>query len=163
MILNEVFNQIMPFCAAVSDTTSLSTLYIPRFIYTPGGSGSTFDKAPGAYGLDYDAEIAQTATGYSIDSFIETFDAPFPNHLKMDIDGVQDKVIKGAYQTLRDPRMKTAMLELHPVAEVIKSVSDDMIAAGFRLEKICPSAPGGPIDPMAAVTNHFYVRGQNTC
>lgn len=159
MVLNDVSDRIMPFCAAVSDRSGISTLHIPNFIYTPGGSGSTFDKPPEAYGLPYSFDIAQTVMGWSIDDFVERFDVPFPNHLKMDIDGVQDKVIRGARKTLRDSRVYSAMLELPPVTAIIQSVNDDMRAAGFRLHKIRPSAPGGTTEPLEGTTNHFYVKG----
>lgn len=156
--LNKVDDRVMPFCLAVTDQMVVSTLYVPQQAFTPGGSASTFGDEPRTFGIALDTAVTHTAIGIAIDDFIDQFDVPFPNHIKMDIDGIQDKVIKGARETLRDPRLKTAMLELPPDRSMIASIHAEMRAADLSHTKTCPTAPGGGTDTARVDTNHFFAR-----
>lgn len=48
----------------------------------------------------------------SPDSFIEKFQPDFPTHIKIDVDGIKDKIVQGAPKTLADPRLKSVSIEL---------------------------------------------------
>jgi hypothetical protein len=72
--------------------------------------------------------------GYSIDSFIKEFAAPFPNHIKIDVDGIEDRIIAGATDTLADPRLLSLSIELdssreHETAALVARIEQ----AGLRL------------------------------
>lgn len=158
LALNGVTDRVQAFCCAISDVSCATRLHIPAVAYTPGGSGSTIGADPSAFGLSYKAEVSQSALQFSVDDFLERFDVPFPNYLKLDIDGVQDKVIMGARKTLRDPRLKSAMLELPPNADMLARVHQEMADAGFVLDKITECAPGGGTDATKIDTNQFFRR-----
>lgn len=158
LALNGVTDRVQAFCCALSDSTCVTTLYIPTVAYTPGGSGSTIGADPRAFGKNYGAEVSQAALQFSVDDLIAQFGLPVPNHLKLDIDGVQDKVILGARKTLRDPRLRSMMLELPPRADVIACIQHEVAEAGFILEKTVETAPGNGIDLTRVDTNHFYKR-----
>lgn len=158
LILNGFSSRVMAFCMAVSDTTEVSSLHIPAVAHTMGGSGSTIGLDPSGYGLNYGAMVVQRALQVSVDDFAARDGVPFPNHIKMDIDGVQDKVVSGARKTLRDPRLKSVMLELPPVADMLAFIDGEMEAAGFRRTRRCETAPGGGTDATTVSTNNFYER-----
>lgn len=158
LALNGVTDRVQAFCCAISDTTCATTLFIPAVAYTPGGSGSTIGADPRNFGKPYSAEVSQAALQFSVDDFIEQFGVPCPNHLKLDIDGVQDKVIIGARKTLRNPSLQTLMLELPPKADIIASVEREMVEAGFVLANMAECAPGGGTDRSRIDTNNFYRR-----
>jgi FkbM family methyltransferase len=163
LMLNELTDKVMPFCIAISDETVVATFHIPRQANTPGGAGGTFGSRMNNYGHFLQAEASHSALGYSIDTFIETFDVPFPNHIKIDIDGIQEKVILGSKKTLNDARLKTVMIELQrydtPTARsssetIIKEIEN----AGFSCVKIAPAGPDDDIDRESSVTNNFFRR-----
>src|SRR5258705_13970786 len=54
----------------------------------------------------------QAMIGFSIDDFIDQFDPRFPNHLKLDVDGLEMPILEGARRTLCDPRLKSLLVEL---------------------------------------------------
>jgi FkbM family methyltransferase len=56
--------------------------------------------------------VTQGMIGFSIDDFIERFTPPFPNYLKIDVDGIEWPILQGAEKTLRDPRLRSLMAEL---------------------------------------------------
>jgi len=163
LALNGLTERVMPFCIAVSDETLVAPLHIPAQADTAGGAGCSFDSEYNNYGEILPSILTHPALGYSIDGFIETFELPFPTHIKVDIDGIQEKVILGAKKTLRDPRLKTIMIELQRNDVAMTKKANDIIlgeleAADFSCFKIAPSSPESGTDRETSVTNNFFQR-----
>jgi len=59
-----------------------------------------------------DAAIVHGTIGFTIDDFIGEFAPPFPNHIKMDVDGIELNILEGARTTLQDPRLISVLVEL---------------------------------------------------
>ncbi len=136
---------------------------VPEIADTAGGAGATFGENYDNYQNTIDSRYVLRIPGISVDQLIETFELQFPTHIKMDIDGIQDKVIRGAHHTLRDPRLRSVMLELNPRDNEINTAIYDFIRgemedAGFRLDKIVRTAPSGTDDPERGPTNQFFSR-----
>ena len=74
----------------------------------------------------------QPCIGYSVDDFVRTFDVPFPNHIKIDVDGIEGRIIAGAKVTLRDPRLKSILVEINS-DEAHASIQQEMAEAGLIL------------------------------
>ena len=49
---------------------------------------------------------------YNLDSFIEKYSLPAPEHIKIDVDGAEMAVIKGAINTLKNKTLKSIFIEL---------------------------------------------------
>lgn len=94
---------------------------------------------------------------------IEIYDLPVPAHIKMDIDGIQEKVIEGAAKTLSDDRVRSAMIELQPTdneqnARACELILAAMERAGFVLGKTVRTSPNGSDDPAVSPTNNFFYK-----
>jgi hypothetical protein len=50
--------------------------------------------------------------GFSIDDLRRLFDLPAPNYMKMDVDSIEERILAGAQQTLRDPDLRSVLIEL---------------------------------------------------
>ncbi len=50
--------------------------------------------------------------GFTVDDFIARFNPPFPTHIKMDVDGLECRILQAATTTLRDPRLRSVIVEL---------------------------------------------------
>ena len=130
--LNGIGELVYPFCIAASDQQNVAKLYMHSGGLVAGGSGTIF----GSDILDDDSKMdvrgVQHAMGFSMDGLIEMFGLPFPNHVKMDIIGTQERVIRGALGLLRDARVASAMLEVPP-GQAAKSseIFTHMDEAGF--------------------------------
>jgi hypothetical protein len=71
--------------------------------------------------------------GFSIDNFIDQFHPPFPNYLKLDVDGLELPILEGARRTLRDPRLRSLLVELSVSQErEYRSALPLMEEAGFH-------------------------------
>lgn len=166
VVLNGLHDRVMFFCMAIADSERISLLHIPAVADTVGGAGNSFDQTLDNYGEDVDALFALSTMGYSIDGLLEQFDIPFPNHLKIDIDGPPDPVIRGAEKALRDSRLKSVMIELSPTRIIQNKQAFDYVMRslkgfGFQLVKSVGSDVNIPADQENYTLNNFFVRGDN--
>ena len=76
----------------------------------------------------------QGTLGFSIDDFLMNFNPPFPNHIKIDVDGLELAILSGARRTLADSRIRSMMVELNVSSEADYRTAIGLIeASGFRL------------------------------
>jgi FkbM family methyltransferase len=68
--------------------------------------------------------------GYRLDDLASTFALPPPNHLKIDTDGGEPELLRGARETLRSPELRSVMVELLPWTE--EAVVAELTAAGLE-------------------------------
>lgn len=76
--------------------------------------------------------------------FIEEFDPPIPNHIKIDVDGTDHLVLSGAERTLADPRLKSVPAELVG-GERQEKAAALLSTAGFKLDQASQIARGNRI------------------
>jgi hypothetical protein len=88
----------------------------------------TFGEARDYQGDRFVPAWRQGALALSIDALVEQFAAPFPDHVKIDVDGLETAVVQGGRRTFADPRLQSVLVEvdLNDEREV------DTIAAVFR-------------------------------
>jgi FkbM family methyltransferase len=151
--LNRLCDRVMAYSIALSARTQLGALNIasPCMGMSLSQFGRPGDRSPYA-----ETQAAfQGAVGFSIDDFIARFNPPFPRYIKIDVDGLELPILEGARETLRDPRIKSLMVELNfDEAEAPKWAISLLEDAGFRL------VSRGEIQatPMAEGANHLFER-----
>jgi FkbM family methyltransferase len=131
--LNELGSHITAYCLAFAAQTQLGVLNIQSnamgsALSQFGGVGDRSlywrtDARPAFHGM----------LGYSIDEFIRCFSPPFPNHLKLDVDGLEIQILEGAQNTLRDARLRSVLVELNLGADGDEAATMRILAdAGLR-------------------------------
>lgn len=137
--INRLGDSLLPFCVALSAERRLDRLHMQNS--DPGGAFSAFGGADGA------APFRLGCLGYSIDRFIADFDPPFPQHVKIDVDGIEDEIVAGAARTLADARLLSLWIELDDrKTEQADRVAAALEKAGFRRlgEHRSPLFPDSP-------------------
>jgi FkbM family methyltransferase len=130
--VNRASERVRAYCIALSGETRIDALNMQSTEF--GGAMATFAETKDYAGEEFQPSFRQGAIGFSIDDFIAKFDPPFPNHLKIDVDGIEDKIVAGASKTLRDPRLRSVSIELEADrVEYTRSVIDRLTASGFVL------------------------------
>ena len=79
--------------------------------------------------------------------------------MKIDVDGIEDRVLAGAASTLADPRLRSLLVELDVDREEhCRNVIDRLAGIGLRLSarRHAPEHDGGE---FASLYNHIFVRG----
>lgn len=100
---NNAFN-IVPLNMALSGCRKLGT-----FAYSSidlGSSGHGFNSAP-----EKEEAYRQEILSYSVDDFVGDFRIEPPNHIKLDVDGIELEILKGAVKTISNKTFKSLMVE----------------------------------------------------
>ena len=109
--INAASKNISGFNIALNSETTLDYFYIQHS--QAGSSGNTFGQAYDVQrGKVFNDYLVQPTLGYTIDDFIETFDITIPNYIKMDVDGIEYKILSGARGLLKDTRLKSILVEI---------------------------------------------------
>lgn len=103
-------DSIHAYCLAFNEDTVLAALNIEDA--GAGGFPSTFGADRSANGQAVKVASRQSAIGFSIDDFRRVFNLPPINYLKLDIDGIEDKVLAGGTKTLADSALRGVMIEM---------------------------------------------------
>lgn len=109
--LNGLADSVTAFCTALSDETGFGTLHI---------SALQAGRSCHSFGEPLDFNLAPQRFPFRQGSFSTTLDAlvaehvlPTPNHMKIDVDGIEHKVIAGAKDCLADPECRSVLIELN--------------------------------------------------
>jgi hypothetical protein len=57
---------------------------------------------------------------------------PVPNHFKIDVDGFEHKVVAGAAQTLRNPALRSVLIETNMNLEEHRAMVRELNALGLK-------------------------------
>ena len=118
--LNGLGNQILSYCVAVSGRSEFSKLYIPKFI--PGGNRSQFGHED-LENMKMAATHIQGMFGVTLDDLCGKWGFPYPNYLKIDVDGIEISILEGAPAVLANPALKSVIIELGTDAEQQKATA----------------------------------------
>jgi FkbM family methyltransferase len=116
---------------ALSDRDSLGRISLPRFM--PGAALNNFGDSLDWKRERYSPAFTQGVVAFALDSFLERFPQAFPDHLKIDVDGAEILIVDGARRTLRDPRLKTLLVEINEELPEDLAIVERAKEAGFRV------------------------------
>ena len=102
-----------------------------------GGALSAFDVSYGYDGKELNSKINYSLMGFSLDDLIDfgIINDP-PSIIKVDVDGIEHLILKGAVKTLSKKTCKSVLIEVNDdFKEQSKSVSKILSSCGFSLLK----------------------------
>jgi FkbM family methyltransferase len=125
--INGLDNRVQAYCVAVADKFAVDVLHMRKTEL--GGAMSNF----GSGGEGAGAIFSQGAIGISIDEFVTTFSPPFPTHMKIDVDGIEHEIVRGALNTAEDKRLKSISVELDSEDATTAATVALIESKGFKL------------------------------
>jgi FkbM family methyltransferase len=134
IVRNGLESRVSTYCLAVAERLALGVLNLSSeaagaAVNQFGGPG---DRSP--YAAEHAPAASHGMLGVSIDDLTGRLGAAFPNHLKIDVDGLEPAIIRGGRRTLADERVKSVLIELGvAVVEDRADVVAEMKAIGFEL------------------------------
>ncbi|MGB5632613.1 MAG: FkbM family methyltransferase [Waterburya sp.] len=138
--LNQCQDNIIPLQIALSDKTMLDSFNYSSL--TVGGAQNTLGEAIDEKGQAFNPVFKQYTLSYKIDDLIANFGLPVPNHLKIDVDGIEFLVLKGAPKTLANESLRSMIVELAE-GERAREVTSFLSDKGFELHSKYPRMTPG--------------------
>lgn len=120
---------------ALSDDAGLGSLHTRK--YGAGEHGKTLDRAiTQDTKQDFVPEHVQSVLKMPLDELVERCGLPVPNVIKIDVDGAETSVLRGAQRTLAREELHTVFIELSSLS---RTTEDEILAAhGFAQTKQVP-------------------------
>ena len=141
IVANNLSEQVTAYCLALSNERAYSKLHLSKFFL--GGSCHTFGAK-----IDYllrprESKVSQGCVAVTLDELVSTGTIEQPDYIKIDVDGLEHKVLAGANSTLLNSRLKSVLVELNThlsehlaVIEMLQSVgfsySPEQVAQSLR-------------------------------
>ncbi len=156
IVMNGLSGKVVAYCVALSDESAFSRLYLGEFC--AGGSCHTFGEK-----LDHrleprEAVYSQGSVSTTLDHLVGTGVVPVPDHIKLDVDGIEHRVINGCRILLADRRVKSVLIEINTNLELHRNIIRDMAAFGFRYSEAQVAAAVRTEGAFAGVGNHIFYR-----
>ncbi|MBL6931524.1 MAG: FkbM family methyltransferase [Rhodospirillales bacterium] len=104
IISNEFGNVITPFCIAMNENSSVVTFKLGG-LHAGGIKNEIVNEGP------HPANLSISAAAFSVDEFFRIQKISCVNHLKIDVDGLELKILHGATNMLSDKALKSVLIE----------------------------------------------------
>ena len=100
-----------------------------------GGALSSFGVDYGHDGTKLNTQVSYQTLGFSLDYLVEQkIIADIPTIIKIDVDGIEHLILKGAVKVLSDPKCRSVLIEVNDTfIELASDVDSILKAAGFTL------------------------------
>jgi FkbM family methyltransferase len=140
--LNSCGGRIVPLPTALAERAELV-----GFEYRsvePGQSRHQLTEARWSIEANDGEKYIQPTATMRLDGVIADYDLPVPNHLKIDVDGAELRVLRGARDLLGRPELRTVLIEAAPaMRDAVQRLMEEAglrLRANLRLERA--HAPG---------------------
>lgn len=128
LALNDLGERVFPLPVALSDTTG--ALRITLAALAPQSGGNAVGGAANQFGIS-EGGFSQGVLAYRLDDLISAFALPAPTHLKIDVDGIEGLILRGAAETLKTVKSVVVEVEGENAAEAAERIDPPLNAAGL--------------------------------
>jgi FkbM family methyltransferase len=156
IVANKLCEQVTAYCLALSDERRVSNLHLSKFIV--GGSCHTFGEK-----LDFrlqprDSKISQGCVSATLDELVATGAIEQPHHVKIDVDGFEHKVLDGAAVALRNPALRSVLVEVNTHLEAHRALVERLTALGFNYAEAQVARAMRTSGEFQGCANHVFRR-----
>ena len=130
---NQLENYIIPINMGVSDLEASSKLFHwdQYNIGESGSSGHQINRKLDFEGKNFEPNAVQSILSISLDTFCNTYKI-YPNAIKIDVDGIEDLIIKGMdFLIFNDNRLTDVLVEINGKSKDF--IENIFYSAGFKL------------------------------
>ena len=150
---NHLNDHAIAFPFSIHSETKVSALNVGELRW--GGTQSSFDRSVDWQGKTVEDGFKQGSSGISVDDFVSSTGFQ-PNHIKVDVDGNELMVLRGAKKTLNSEWCKSILIELYEPHAEYGACTKIIGEAGFLLsEKTCSEMYA---NETFHTENHIYVK-----
>jgi len=99
-----------------------------------GGALSSFSEKYSQDGKSFDINFYYQIPGITLDKFVEIYSIPQPNHIKIDVDGIEHLILEGSSEVIK--KCNSILVEINEEFEIqYKKVQKILESNSFELER----------------------------
>jgi FkbM family methyltransferase len=156
ILFNGLQQRVRAYCIGLSDTAGLTQLHMANV--TAGDSCHALGEA-----IDYKYEplpvaFTQGSMAARLDDLVGAGQIPTPNHIKIDVDGIEPKVVAGARETLKNKAVRSALIELNLNLADHRDLVRELSDLGFRCDPAQVERSMRNEGPFKGVAEHVFTR-----
>lgn len=129
IVMNGLSGSVVAYCLALAEKSDYSLLHLSEF--QTGGSCHSFGEKVDFQLQHHEFALAQGCVGSTLDTLVAKGAVPMPDHIKIDVDGLEHKVLAGSRAVLADPALKSVLVEINTNLQLHRQIVADMQAMGF--------------------------------
>jgi FkbM family methyltransferase len=156
IVLNDCQDCVVPLQVALSDRTAIEVLNYSSLM--PGGALHALGAAVDYKGDRFQPVVKQPVLAFCLDDLIKYFDLPFPVHLKLDVDGIELRILKGARNTLAHSALKSVLVEVLEGDDQSRQMVAALESAGLKFHSKHKYVHGGDSGPSSRIYNYIFSR-----
>ncbi len=103
--------------------------------FIAGESNHQFGRTTKSHGEEYTPVLRIGMCSSTIDELVRSSVVPAPNHVKIDVDGIECSVLEGMRETINGADLKTIFCEISGDPEVVAQLKEMLSASGFTMSK----------------------------
>ena len=131
ILINKLNDLILAYPIGISDKTELTKLNLS--IFDVGASHHTVGESL----LDHNSlkkinnNVSQGIFSTPLDDLCDIWGLPEPNYIKIDVDGIENKIIKKSKKILKKTSLNSVLIEINAKREEDKEILEIMESHGF--------------------------------
>lgn len=129
ILVNKLSGRVVAYPIALYDRMQVSTLFSNAA--PAGNSHNSFAEKVDMHLQPADYHFEQGAVSLPLDRLIAEGAVSPPTYIKIDVDGLEHKIVAGMTETLRIPTLKSVLIELNTNVAEHREIVDIMRVAGF--------------------------------
>lgn len=156
IVMNGLTGTVVAYCLALADKIDYSLLHLSEF--QTGGSCHSFGEKVDFQLQQHEFALAQGCVSSTLDTLIEAGAVPVPNHIKIDVDGLEHKVLAGSRKVLQNPALKSVLVEINTNLALHRQIIADLEELGFTYSEKQVAAAQRSEGTFKGVGNYVFHR-----
>jgi FkbM family methyltransferase len=153
---NALGSQVQAFCIALSDRSGLGELHLSRF--AAGGSCHSLDERVDPCHRPAAPEFTQGCVAATLDGLLAEGRIAPPQHIKVDVDGFEPKVLRGARSVLRGESVRSLLVEVNQSLPDHREMVRELTALGFKYDPEQVERARRTSGPFEGCAEYVFVR-----
>lgn len=129
VIENSLETSIVPLPIALSQRTSLIDINFSSI--ESGAAEHAVGNQKNMYGENFQPVSSIKTLTYSLDDFLTHFSVPVPNFVKIDVDGNELEILKGAKMMLKNEKLRSLLVEVKETSNFEYEITKMLATFGF--------------------------------
>ena len=130
--LNELGGRVKAYCLGLSDQSGHSELHLSAL--HAGGSCHSLGERVDFKHEPMTPAFSQGCMSARLDDLVESGATPVPDHIKIDVDGIEPRIIAGARRVLASPKVRSLLIETNQNLPDHRQMVKELEALGFRYD-----------------------------